>query len=105
MIWGIHMSMGHEYSFLVQKYRIGIAHTWKLQDHLINFRFTVSADCCNVIFDTIHDFNDFLWCIICRYIVAWSMVEDIPKAKDLAAVMMGICIQHELGPMECTMDI
>jgi hypothetical protein len=97
--------MAHEYTPLTKLDHLMICCQSKLENHLIYFCITVSAYGTGVMPFGIHDFDHFFRSVVFRQIIPGSMVENVSKAEDPAAVMMIKSIDHALGTAQGTMDI
>ena len=65
------------------KQDVVISHAGEVQNHLVYLCLAISADRNDLIGNAIQHFNNALWCVVCRKIVAWSVIEQISKKQNV----------------------
>lgn len=71
-----------------------IRHDRKCKDHLIDFRFAVSADTENFILKLVQHRNDFFWGIFLWQIIAWTVIKQITQEEHAVSLLPFPGIQH-----------
>ena len=75
MILTVYMSMCYEEIDIIKYTYTVVGLHWKIQDHLVNFRITVSSDCDDIILIFIQHCKDFLRTVIFRQVISRAVVQ------------------------------
>ena len=70
------------------KQDVVISHAREIQNHLVYLCLAISADRNDLIGNAVQHFNNALWCVVCRKIVARAVLKQVSKKQDVLWLLL-----------------